>query len=105
MDNITKIKLINSLIDAVTHFYDLKQKGIVEGQNHLKGFCEGMAYTLVQIDALDKEEAKRILKGLGKHLEEVIKEEPKKEEINPNDLDIPTYVRKKEQSIPDDSLI
>jgi len=118
MNNITKIKLINSLIDAVGHFYDLKQKEHGENQKHLKGFCEGMAYTLVQIKAIDSDEAKRILQGLGKHREEItIKEEKidqekieeKKEEIDPNDLEIPTVFRKKKEltpsSTPDNSLI
>lgn len=117
MDNITKIKLINSLIDAVTHFYDLKQKGDEGNQKHLKGFCEGMAYTLVQIDAIDADEAKRILQGLGKHREEItIQEEKieekvdvKKEEMDLNDLEIPTVFRKKKEltqsSTPDNSLV
>jgi hypothetical protein len=111
MKDSTKIKLINSLIDAVTHFYDLKQKGEEGNQKHLKGFCEGMAYTLVQINAIDADEAKRILQGLGKHREEIIikekkideqkveeKVEIKKEEIDPNDLEIPTVFRKKKES-------
>jgi len=113
MKNITKIKLINSLIDAVSHFYDLKQKDQTQEQKHLKGFCEGMAYTLVQIDAMDKDEAKRILQGLGKHREEPMicdekieekiesKEEeikPKEENIDPNDLDIPTVFRKEQKN-------
>ena len=37
MDDFTKIKLINSLIDAVSHFYDLKQKEVYENQKHIKG--------------------------------------------------------------------
>ncbi len=118
MNNITKIKLINSLIDAVTHFYDLKQKGNEGNQKHLKGFCEGMAYTLVQINAIDSVEAKRILQGLGKHREGIVvkeekideekiveKVEVKKEEINSNDLEIPTVFRNKKDSTPDNSLI
>ena len=121
MNNITKIKLINSLIDAVEHFYDLKQKKLGENQKHLKGFCEGMAYTLVQIKAIDSDEAKRILQGLGKHREEITIKEEKigqeekdeikeiKEEIDPNDLEIPTVFRKKKEqtprSTPDNSLI
>ena len=124
MNNITKIKLINSLIDAVEHFYDLKQKRLGENQKHLKGFCEGMAYTLVQIKAIDSDEAKRILQGLGKHREEITIKEEKisqeekdeikeikefKEEIDPNDLEIPTVFRKKKEltpsSTPDNSLI
>ena len=96
MNNTTKIKLINSLIDAVSHFYDLKQKGKGSNQKHLKGFCEGMAYTLVQIDAIDADEAKRILQGLGKHMEEIKDEkvEIKVKEIDPNDLEVPTIFRK-----------
>ena len=122
MDNITKIKLINSLIDAVSHFYDLRQKEQGQEQKHLKGFCEGMAYTLVQIDAIDADEAKRILQGLGKHREEtILKEEKidekkveekvtlKKEELDPNDLEIPTVFRKKKEETqnltPDNSLV
>ncbi len=117
MENITKIKLINSLIDAVTHFYDLKQKDQTQEQKHLKGFCEGIAYTLVQIEAIDSQEAKRILQGLGKHREEIksdatpVTEElvlekviEKKKEDDPNDLEIPTVFRKKELT-PDSSLI
>ncbi len=104
MKNITKIKLINSLIDAVSHFYDLKQKGQGADQKHIKGFCEGMAYTLVQIDAIDAEEAKRILQGLGKHREELKtpdekveeKIELKEEKMDPNDLEIPTVFRKEQ---------
>jgi len=110
MDNITKIKLINSLIDAVTHFYELKQKGVVDGQNHIKGFCEGMAYTLVEISVIDKDEAKRILKGLGKHreIDEAVVEtniETKEKNVDLSDLEVPTYMRKKSESNPDDSLI
>jgi len=119
MDDFTKIKLINSLIDAVTHFYDLKQKG-EEKQYHLKGFCEGLAYGLVQMKLIESDEAKRILQGLGKKIEEVkieakpkeeeIKEEKeiiekknkKEENIDQNDLDIPTVFRK--TSTPDGSL-
>jgi len=118
MDDFTKIKLINSLIDAVTHFYDLKQKG-EEKQYHLKGFCEGLAYGLVQMKLIEQDEAKRILQGLGKKTEEVkieakpkevIKEEKetteeknkKEENIDQNDLDIPTVFRK--TSTPDSSL-
>ena len=103
MDNVTKIKLINSLIDAVGHFYDLKQKKLGENQKHLKGFCEGIAYTLVQIDAIDSDEAKRILQGLGKHREEEEEKtldnedkiEKKEQEIDLNDLEIPTVFRNK----------
>ncbi len=95
MNNITKIKLINSLIDAVEHFYDLKQKG-EDGQKHLKGFCEGMAYTLVQAKALSKAEAKRILQGLGKKHEEIEKRvvEPKEPVI------VEKIVEKKEELTP-----
>jgi hypothetical protein len=118
MDDFTKIKLINSLIDAVSHFYDLKQKG-EEKQYHLKGFCEGMAYTLVEMKAIGADEAKRILQGLGKKIEkkkeETISESKLKEEeqkdkqkskkeesADQNDLDIPTVFRKK--STPDSNL-
>jgi hypothetical protein len=110
MNNITKIKLINSLIDAVSHFYDLKQRG-QESQHHLKGFCEGLAYGLVGMKVINKTEAKRILKGLGKRIEEdkkdketkVEKEDEKTQKIDPDDLDVPTVFRKK--STPDSNLI
>jgi len=108
MDDFTKIKLINSLIDAVTHFYDLKQKG-EEKQHHLKGFCEGLAYGLVQMKLIDADEAKRILQGLGKKVEKSkVELEPKKEGVKPeekvdlNDLDVPTVFRKK--STPNGSI-
>ena len=133
MDNITKTKLINSLIDAVSHFYDLKQKGDNQNQKHIKGFCEGMAYTLVEIKAIKSDEAKRILQGLGKRIEEVelptvetveekavevelkVPEIPKespiekiplevqKKEEEKTDLETPTIFRKN-KSTPDSSL-
>jgi preprotein translocase subunit SecD len=126
MDNITKTKLINSLIDAVSHFYDLKQKNDNQNQKHIKGFCEGMAYTLVEIKAIKSDEAKRILQGLGKRVEEIEIPEPKEEVLEQekikvekkivkevvkikekpeekDDLEVPTIFRKKE-STPDSNL-
>ncbi len=101
MDDFTKIKLINSLIDAVNHFYDLKQKVRGGDQKHLKGFCEGLAYALVKIEAVDSNEAKKILQGLGKKREykklkaqTIEPKEEKKETLNSDDLEIPTIFRK-----------
>lgn len=79
MDDFTKIKLINSLVDVVTHFYDNRQKGITANQQHLKGFSEGMAFALVELEILARDDAARILQGLGKKrnvvtIEEAIKE-------------------------------
>ncbi len=99
MNDFTKNKLINSLIDVVEKFYELKNSNQTQDAKHLKGFCEGMAYTLIELQYLSKEEAAKILKGLGKRLEleEKVEEEnliyqPSKQE---NDLDIPTFLRKK----------
>ncbi|MCH9813933.1 MAG: hypothetical protein K0U47_08335 [Epsilonproteobacteria bacterium] len=104
MNDFTQIKLINSLIDAVNHFYELKQKEQLSGQAHLKGFCEGMAYTLTKMEIIDTQEAEKILQGLGKK-RELIEEEvcsstkneelEKEERFDLNDLDIPTVFRKK----------
>ncbi len=115
MDDFTKIKLINSLIDAVNHFYDLKQKAKNGDQRHLKGFCEGLAYALVEIRAIDSDEAKKILQGLGKkrepkeEIKESVKETKKDKEpeekkskevkeekkmLEPDNLEIPTIFRK-----------
>ncbi len=67
MDDFTKTKLINNLIDLVDYFYESKRKkGSASQIKYLKGFCEGIAHTLVEAQALDSEEAKRILKGIGK---------------------------------------
>ncbi len=106
MNDFTKIKLINSLIDVVTKFYELKNSNTSEDATHLKGFCEGMAYTLIQLDYLSKDEASKILKGLGKKLEieEACMEIPPQEEgfsmqksreDRSKNLDIPTFLRKK----------
>jgi hypothetical protein len=129
MKDFTKIKLINSLIDVVDRFYELKNGGESEASSHLKGFCEGMAYALMELDYLDETQTKKIMSGLGKKLSESdIKDEIKPKEIDEpqeelsqvpieedekeqssymhhtqifapqrelNDLDLPTYIRKK----------
>lgn len=109
MDDFTKIKLINSLIDVVARFYELKNASSPEEAMRLKGFCEGMAYTLIELDSLSEEEASKILKGLGKKEELPLEtptpelDLPMQEEIfkpqqnldNQNNLDIPTFIRKK----------
>ena len=70
MDDFTKTKLINNLIDLVSHFYELKHKeGTAKQVRYLKGFSEGIAFTLVEANALQEKEAKTILKGLGKKRE------------------------------------
>ena len=102
MDDFTKIKLINSLIDVVSRFYALKNSNKHNDAKHLKGFCEGMAYTLIELTYLSQEEASKILKGLGKK-RETKADEPTQEEIftpqntsgESNNLDIPTFIRKK----------
>jgi uncharacterized protein with von Willebrand factor type A (vWA) domain len=110
MEDFTKIKLINELIDVVERFYTLKERGELKDASHLKGFCEGMAYALISLEYLTEEEATKILKGMGKkrevalHDEEMIQEksatpielkqsifEPKQSKDN---LDIPTFLRK-----------
>ena len=99
MEDFTKNKLINSLIDVVEKFYELKNSNQTQDAKHLKGFCEGMAYTLIELQYLSKEEAAKILKGLGKRLkvqentedDTLIYQPPKQG----NDLDIPTFLRKK----------
>ncbi len=101
MDDFTKIKLINSLIDVVARFYELKNSNNAEDAQHLKGFCEGMAYTLLELDYLSQEEVTKILKGLGKKRENA-PDEPSQEEIftpmkstdESKNLDIPTFMRK-----------
>ncbi len=99
MDDFTKIKLINSLIDVVNKFYDLKQKADASEIKHLKGFSEGLAFALTKMQIIESDEAKRILQGLGKKrelLEEDLKEPLKKEEdFDPNDLEVPTVFRQK----------
>jgi predicted ATP-dependent Lon-type protease len=66
MDDFTKIKLINSLIDVVDRFYQLKEQEDIEESMRLKGFCEGLVFTLIELGALSKDEAQKIMKGLGK---------------------------------------
>jgi hypothetical protein len=100
MNDFTKNKLINSLIDVVEKFYELKNSNEAQDSKRLKGFCEGMAYTLIELQYLTQEEATKILKGLGKRLELEDKkiEDEKfiyKPSIGENELDIPTYLRKK----------
>ncbi|RUM66943.1 MAG: hypothetical protein DSZ06_02330 [Sulfurospirillum sp.] len=68
MDDFTKIKLINSLIDVVDRFYTLKDEREFEESLRLKGFCEGLSYALIQMGALDSKEAEVIMNGLGKRL-------------------------------------
>jgi hypothetical protein len=139
MKDFTKIKLINSLIDVVDRFYELKNDGKSEASSHLKGFCEGMAYSLMELGYLDKAQTKKIMSGLGKKLSQSdieeesepkeieqpqdLSQEPIKEDeenqmivddkeqpsymhhtqiftpqIELNDLDLPTYIRKKRDS-------
>jgi len=102
MNDFTKIKLINSLIDVVARFYELKNGDKKEEAKHLKGFCEGMAYTLIALEYLSQDEVSTILKGLGKKREvasEVVEEQTvfqmKKETAALDNLDIPTFIRKK----------
>lgn len=102
MNDFTKIKLINSLIDVVERFYELKNSANKEEAKHLKGFCEGMAYTLMELEYLSQEEVSGILKGLGKKRKSDDEERdetavftPQKSSIPSDDLDIPTFIRKK----------
>ncbi len=90
MEDFTKIKLINSLIDVVSSFYELKDgsKSRDIDMNYLKGFCEGMAYLLVEQGALKRDEAEKILKGVGKKIEH------DSSKSSSNNLDIPTVFRK-----------
>ena len=96
MEDFTKNKLINSLIDVVEKFYEQKNSDSTQDSKHLKGFCEGMAYTLIELQYLSTEEASKILKGLGK--KKILKENKQDEIFTPqndsDDLDIPTYLRK-----------
>lgn len=102
MNDFTKIKLINELIDVVARFYELKASHELKDAAHLKGFCEGMAYTLIAQEYLTQDEANNILKGLGKKrdYEEPIEDETSvfQAQNNPHDkkddLDIPTFIRK-----------
>ncbi len=105
MDDFTKIKLINSLIDVVNEFYELKQKEDASKIKHLKGFCEGLAFALTKMQIIESDEAKKILQGLGKKreiLEETLKE-PLKEDVDfvSNDLEVPTVFRQKKDLTPD----
>ncbi len=97
MDDFTKIKLINSLIDVVARFYEKKEEASSREINHLKGFCEGLAFSLIELQALSEEEVSVILKGLGKKRE--VENSLSQEEIyQPKEvadtLDIPTFLRK-----------
>ncbi len=112
MDDFTKTKLINNLIDLVDYFYENKRKsGSASQIKYLKGFCEGIAHTLAEAGALDKEEAKRILKGIGKRrtlpvsakkaiktqtaaVAQTAKEPTATPQATAESLDIPTIFRK-----------
>ncbi len=109
MDDFTKTKLINNLIELVSHFYEKKHTDAsVSEIKYLKGFCEGIAHSLVEMKIIEKEEAKKILKGLGKKREnipqKVEKTEPKEFSQTPanplSDLDIPTIFRKEVEKKP-----
>ncbi len=65
MKDFTQIKLINSLIDLVERFYDKKDSLTPKESYHLKGFCEGLSFALMQQNILSQEEVERILKGFG----------------------------------------
>jgi hypothetical protein len=130
MKDFTQIKLINSLIDVVAKFYELKDSGDLKESYRLKGFCEGLAFALLSEGALSEDEVQKILKGLGKKIESDVESlneiksesnisdvEPKNDsdieniemEFEPkslhevtlkapksyDDLDIPTFLRKK----------
>ncbi len=106
MDDFTKTKLINNLIDLAGYFYESKHKNSDPSQvKYLKGFCEGIAHTLVEAGMLEQKEAKKILKGLGKKrtvqpLREPVVSDAMREQFSPKDnkgaedLDIPTIFRK-----------
>ena len=103
MDDFTKIKLINNLIELVSHFYEKKHSSVsITDIKYLKGFCEGVAYTLVETKIIDDSEAKRILQGLGKkraYIKQPVKQDIKEDQTLPiqdpvNDLDVPTIFRK-----------
>ena len=99
MNDFTKIKLINALIDVVERFYELKNAEEKTQSPHLKGFCEGMAYTLIELEYLSQEEASKILKGFGKKrtLPKTLTEDTMifKPDSNTDRLDIPTFIRNK----------
>ncbi len=123
MDDFTKTKLINNLIDLVEHFYDMKHhQGSAKKIHYLKGFSEGIAFSLVEAKVLNTQEAKTILKGLGKKREvkTVEKKPPKRQnlfdtqniqeqkdtnsqQIAENSLDIPTIFRKQSNLSQDQS--
>ncbi len=96
MQDFTQIKLINNLIDIVSHFYRLAEEEGDSGRiAHLKGFGEGVAFVLVEQGVLSRPEAEEILANRG------VKREPpsiseKSEEETPS-LDIPTIFRKKRE--------
>ncbi len=104
MNDFTKRKLINNLIELVSHFYEKKHSNASAVEiKYLKGFCEGIAHTLVETKIIDSQEAKRILKGLGKKRSltpvevdkgDEIKERPKPSQNPLEDLDVPTIFRK-----------
>jgi len=96
MDDFTKIKLINGLIDVVERFYQLKDGAQHEDAKHLKGFCEGIAYTLIELKALSQEEVSKILKGMGKH-----REIPTRLEVEPA---MHSEIKKEEPNIVNDVL-
>ncbi len=107
MDDFTKTKLINNLIDLVEHFYDLKQQqGSAKKVHYLKGFSEGIAFTLVESKVLNSKEAKTILKGLGKKRE--LKTPPKAPLKTENLFEVPTPKEvtnsSLKEAVPQDSL-
>ncbi|OQX73921.1 MAG: hypothetical protein B6D59_04160 [Campylobacteraceae bacterium 4484_4] len=98
MQDFTQIKLINNLIDIVAHFYRLaEERGEKEKISHLKGFSEGIAFTLVEQGILTRSEAEEILanRGVRRKLPSTV---PQKESTP--SLDIPTIFRKKRQKEP-----
>ena len=98
MNDFTKTKLINSLIDVVEKFYHDKQ---TQDVTHLKGFCEGIAYSLIEMGALESQEASKILKGLGKKRELPslsIEETIFTHSAEMDSLDMPTFLRKGEKN-------
>ncbi|HHD83985.1 MAG TPA: hypothetical protein ENK93_03830 [Campylobacteraceae bacterium] len=109
MDDFTKTKLINNLIDLVGYFYESKHKSADPSQvKYLKGFCEGIAHTLVEGGMLEQKEAQKILRGLGKKrtaqplCEPVVSDAMRDQFASPDpkieeDLDVPTIFRKKRQ--------
>jgi len=121
MDDFTKIKLINSLIDVVDRFYTLKDEREFEDSLRLKGFCEGLSYALIELDAIDSEEAKQIMAGLGKKRElsqisptpttpkeEIIEEkapEPKEKEVEKEKDAINKLKKEVEELEIDESII